>query len=121
MLKILVCGGIDFKDKHCVFETLSALDTLHFPHKFHVIHGDATGADSFANEWAESNGCTVVPCPADWDTHGPIHNKQMLKLKPDIVVAFPGGKGTEHMVKIAKEAGVAVIRITNKPNPVAPN
>ena len=36
--------------------------------------------------------------------------KQMLEEgKPDLVVAFPGGRGTENMKKLAREAGVEVI------------
>ena len=40
---------------------------------------------------------------------GPKRNQQMLdEAKPDMVVAFPGGKGTAHMRQIAKAAGVPV-------------
>jgi UDP-N-acetylmuramoylalanine-D-glutamate ligase len=31
--------------------------------------------------------------------------------KPDLVVAFPGGRGTADMVRRAKEAGVEVIEV----------
>jgi hypothetical protein len=31
--------------------------------------------------------------------------------KPDLVVAFPGGKGTAMMVDIATKAGVKVIKV----------
>jgi hypothetical protein len=31
--------------------------------------------------------------------------------KPDIVVAFPGGKGTEMMCEIARTAGIPVLQI----------
>lgn len=52
--------------------------------------------------------------PADWDKYGKragyLRNVQMLdEGKPDLVVAFPGGKGTAMMVKLAKERGVRVI------------
>jgi hypothetical protein len=30
--------------------------------------------------------------------------------KPDLVVAFPGGPGTANMIKLARAAGVMVIR-----------
>ena len=40
---------------------------------------------------------------------GPLRNQQMLREgKPDLVLAFPGGKGTAHMVRIARKAGVPV-------------
>jgi hypothetical protein len=32
----------------------------------------------------------------------------MLEWKPDLVIAFPGGRGTADMVKQAKAAGVPV-------------
>jgi hypothetical protein len=31
--------------------------------------------------------------------------------KPDLVIAFPGGRGTAHMTRIALEAGLKVIEI----------
>jgi UDP-N-acetylmuramoylalanine-D-glutamate ligase len=53
--------------------------------------------------------------PAKWDLHGksagPIRNQQMLDTGVDLVIAFPGGKGTAHMVSIAKKAGVKVVEI----------
>jgi hypothetical protein len=33
------------------------------------------------------------------------------KGKPDLVVAFPGGRGTANMVKQARAAGVAVMEV----------
>lgn len=40
---------------------------------------------------------------------GPIRNQRMLdEGKPDLVVAFPGGRGTADMVRRAKAAGVPV-------------
>lgn len=38
---------------------------------------------------------------------GPIRNSFMLALGPDLVLAFPGGRGTADMVRQASEAGVA--------------
>jgi hypothetical protein len=31
--------------------------------------------------------------------------------KPELVVAFPGGRGTAHMMRIAREAGVEVVEV----------
>jgi hypothetical protein len=66
---------------------------------------------------ASQLGFTVLPFPADWNTHGkaagPIRNRQMLKEgKPDVVLAFHEdlgrSKGTADMVRAAKAAGIAV-------------
>jgi hypothetical protein len=53
---------------------------------------------------------------AEWETlgrkAGPIRNERMLtEGKPDLVVAFPGGRGTAHMTRLAREAGVEVVEI----------
>ena len=32
--------------------------------------------------------------------------------KPDLVVAFPGGRGTAHMTRIARGAGIEVIEVS---------
>ena len=59
--------------------------------------------------------CTVFQ--ADWAglgrKAGPIRNKLMLdEGKPDLVVAFPGGRGTAHMTRIARGAGIEVIEVS---------
>jgi len=110
-MRVLVTGGRDFSDRTLLFE---ALDRLHSLHGFTVlIHGDASGADRLAGEWATERGVEVLACPADWKTHGraagPIRNKEMLNEKPQLVVAFPGGKGTADMVAKARKAGVKVV------------
>ena len=79
-----------------------------------VIHGKARGVDTAAMLAAKSIGVMHCPFPADWKKHGraagPIRNKQMLtEGKPDVVVAFPGGRGTANMVQQAQKAGVPVV------------
>ena len=79
-----------------------------------VIHGAARGVDTQAMIAAQTlPGVKHLPFQADWNAHGraagPIRNKRMLmEGKPDLVVAFPGGRGTENMKKQAKDAGVPV-------------
>lgn len=86
------------------------------PADIHVISGGATGADSAAIDWAVVNWCTFDEYKADWDRYGKragfIRNQQMLdEGKPDIVMAFPGGNGTNDMVSKARMAGVKVINV----------
>lgn len=81
-----------------------------------VISGKARGVDTAAIDWACVNWCQFREYPADWNKHGkaagPIRNRQMLdEGKPDLVVAFPGGKGTADMVKVAKARGFEVMEI----------
>src|SRR6266576_4571499 len=79
-----------------------------------LIEGGATGVDSAAADFATINFCKLEVFPADWKKHGRsagyIRNKQMLfEGKPDLVVAFPGGKGTAMMVDLANIAGIKVV------------
>jgi hypothetical protein len=53
----------------------------------------------------------LVTVPADWQKHGtaagPIRNKQMIVSgKPDLVLAFPGGRGTADMSRRAEKHGI---------------
>lgn len=80
-----------------------------------IISGAAKGADSVAIDWAIVNWIQFCEYPADWDHHGRaagfIRNQKMLNEgRPDLVLAFPGGRGTEDMVRRALKAGVKVIR-----------
>lgn len=126
--RILVCGGRDFTDRDLLNQTLDALcvergwttepdehgNTLA---NVFVIGGKARGADTMAIDWAVDNWCEFQEYPADWQTHGKragyLRNVQMHEEgKPDVVVAFPGGRGTEMMIGIAVKAGTEVIKVT---------
>lgn len=80
-----------------------------------IIHGGASGADTMAHRWAGMIAKPVDVYPASWCKHGraagPIRNQQMIDDgKPDLVIAFPGGKGTADMVRKAEAAGIPVQR-----------
>ena len=86
------------------------------PEDFVIVSGKARGVDSVAIDWAVVNLCPFIEYPAEWDKYGKaagfIRNKQMLEEgKPDIVIAFPGGNGTDNMKTIARMAGVQVMEI----------
>lgn len=120
-----MCGGRNYKDRERVAEVLrqygSDWDNLNFipvPHTMTLIHGAAVGADKLAAEVAAELGWAIEPYPAQWDrfgrgSAGPIRNRRMIDQgKPDLVIAFPGGKGTADMVRRAEKAGIPVRRIT---------
>ena len=77
-----------------------------------LIHGGASGADLRAAEWCESRGIHTARVKALWRYHGksagPKRNEIMLLLKPDLCVAFPGGRGTAHMVALCRKHGIRV-------------
>ena len=116
-MKVLVCGGRDFNDIDLLYSTL---DEFHRDFTIDVIiKGCAKGADQLAGRWAESRDITQDQYPAKWGVYGRSagykRNTQMLvEGKPDIVIAFPGGRGTAMMMDIARRADVHVIDIEEK-------
>lgn len=107
---VLVTGGRRYFDKWTVWTTL---DLLHAQRPItHLIHGGASGADTLADAWAEHRGVQPVACRALWDTLGKgaghRRNFAMSQLRPDCVVAFPGGTGTASMLEVARAAGIDV-------------
>lgn len=111
--RVLVCGGRDYADQETVFAWLSPMRTQIAV----LIEGGARGADSLARHWAVMNDVPVETYRAEWEKHGrsagAIRNRRMLEEgKPDLVVAFPGGRGTADMVRVAQAAGVDVILVS---------
>lgn len=111
MARILVCGGRNLEPELWVLAWLRK----YLQPEDVVIHGGARGADSIAGDFATGMGCEVLVFPAEWGKHGyaagPIRNQQMIdEGKPDLVLAFPGGRGTADMVRRAEAAKIKVIR-----------
>lgn len=124
-MRVLVTGGRTFKDRAWLW---AGLDLLHSKASItEIIEGGAYGADTLAYEWAYSREvkCTVVP--AQWERYsaglkhgqknpaGAIRNVEMVKMGPDVVLACPGGRGTQHMVDTAKAHGLRVIQLEKMP------
>lgn len=95
----------------------AVLDKLHAESGIDcIIEGGAHGADHLAHAWAAERRVAHEQYAADWENQGsfagPARNKRMLdEGKPDLVIAFPGGRGTADMVKKARRAGVQVVEI----------
>jgi hypothetical protein len=113
-MRIIVCGGRRFRARGRIFAVLGR-----FHQQFGIsalIHGAYSGADTVAAEWAATRGVCALPFPADWDkwgrAAGPIRNGQMILVgRPDAVIAFPGGDGTNNMIDQAEKAGITVYKI----------
>lgn len=100
-MRVLVCGGRDFKRYDIVKKVLSTLDITE------ICSGHAQGADEDGERYAAEFGIPLQMFPANWQRYnraaGPIRNHQMLtEFQPDTIVAFPGGQGTANMVSLAR-------------------
>lgn len=111
---ILVCGGRDYGDWDAVRDELDRhvyRVSNGLPYQWDlvkIVQGGASGADQLARRWANLRAVECVTYEADWDRHGraagPLRNQRMLdKEIPDLVLAFPGGRGTKDMISRSKK------------------
>ncbi len=109
---VLVCGGREFWNPELVGRTLKTINP-----DIIITGGCVRGADYLAQAWAEASGVHCAIVKAQWEKYGKSagvrRNLAMLWLKPDLVVAFPGGRGTAHMLKSAQDAGVPVMEVSS--------
>lgn len=112
MIRVLVCGGRDYTDAMTLGSWLGGI------HKDRgialIIEGGGTGADTLARLFGQYAGIPVRTFGANWrklgKAAGPIRNAKMIEEgKPDLCVAFPGGRGTADMVRRARAAGIEVL------------
>ncbi len=114
MTRALICGSRNYKSRGCL--TIH-LDNFRLTHNItKIIQGGQTGADTLADEWATKNNIFSKSYNADWTTYGkaagPIRNRQMIREgKPNFIIAFPGGTGTQNMIAQAKFASLPVYEI----------
>lgn len=112
-IRVLVCGGRTYENWREVRGQLEALKPIAC-----IIRGGAPGADRLAGKYADIAGIPQIVFPANWSQGkkaGPMRNAFMLtEGKPDIVIAFPGGRGTADMVARAKAAGVMVLDLEDR-------
>lgn len=110
-MRVLVCGGRDYRDREHLF---AYLDSFHVLKRIDlVIEGGAQGADQFAYEWAVENGIPYKEYAADWRLDGrkagPIRNQRMIdEGRPDAGIAFPGNQGTADMTRRLRIANIPV-------------
>lgn len=119
---VAVTGGRNFENKQFVFDVL---DAYHAKLKVQVVvHGAAKGVDTYANWWADKNAVFQCQWPVTggvWSTYGapagPIRSNYFLKLcRPDVLLAFPGARGTKGCVGAATKMQIPVrFHIPNEP------
>lgn len=135
-MRVLVCGGRDYRDEEAAFATLDQVHAEQ-PITLIIEGGQRTyengklvgGADLWGCRWTYRAGIGGLRFDADWSdlSHpdaliktrrngtrydaraGFRRNQRMIdEGKPDLVVAFPGGKGTADMVARARKAGIEI-------------
>ena len=114
----IICGSRGWTDRKTIRRELETLVAVGYRT---IIEGEARGADTLAREEALKLKMQVIAMPAKWNLYGKkagiVRNEEMLKKKPDLVLAFSlGTPGTAHMMTIAARAKIPVYRVNANPN-----
>lgn len=123
--RVLVTGSVFWDDYQLIDAVLTkhALPAQDKGRSICIITGTAAGADEIARSWARREGIEVFAHDLNEGPYPvPMHryNEEILALEPDLVLAFKERfdddwqsedciAGTEHMCRIAAQAGVRVL------------
>lgn len=122
---VAVSGGRHYSNKRRVFDVL---DEIHAEDPISLlIEGECPdgGADELARQWAKSREVNYKGVPPKvqkygWPAAGPLRNREMGEMRPNLWVLFPGGRGTNSAKGIAEELGIEtrVVQSVISTNPV---
>lgn len=124
----VVTGGRTFRDREMVREVLKWVDGQG---GWLLVTGGATGLDILAFDvWTGEFGRPAIKVPAEWRRFGKSagHRRNRIMLEglwhpnpfvtgdgtfhypsADILIAFPGGRGTANCVQQAEQLGVPIV------------
>ncbi len=111
MIIVVVTGDRNWTNRSVIQKALSNL-----PQQTILLHGDCRGLDQIAASEAIKLGIQTLSVPANWQRFGraagPIRNREMLDLEPDLVLAFHDhldiSRGTKDCVQQALARGLTV-------------
>ena len=107
-MKLIIAGGRKYKFTSA---DITLLD--HIKHRItEIVHGGAAGVDTEAGIYAQIYNIPCKVFKADWDKFGKsaghLRNRDMA-IYADVVLLFPGGRGTESMRRFAIEYNLTIL------------
>ncbi|CEJ14075.1 hypothetical protein BN1110_04402 [bacterium YEK0313] len=111
-MRLLICGGRHYDDADAIRQ---ALDRQHRERPVSVlVHGGLAGIGSTAEAWAREHNVHVIRYPPNWTLLGSraeAHRNAFMLTdsRPDFVIAFPGGRDTLELLRMARAAGLPVL------------
>lgn len=116
-MRVIVCGGRQGVPRAGVYAVLDALSP-DWREAVEWAHGDALGVDRHSGSWAKRRGEPVTAFRIDsaldgWREDAPKNRniRMLTEFDPDVVIGFPGGPGTRHMLKASHAAGKTVLDV----------
>lgn len=110
-MRILAVGGRNFTSMWMN----QVLDNVHMKTPVtEVFHtGEPAGASYWVACWALGNGIKETGVRPQWSKHGKsaakIRNVELMDMKPDLVVVFPGGYRTRALLNLAQEKKLDIL------------
>lgn len=115
-MRVIVCGGREYTDQEAVSRALLHVWLTNDRPVMTIVQGGAQGADECARQVAATQSFPCETFRAEWEREGksagPRRNQRMVKAGADLLVAFPGGRGTADCVKRARKAGIPVTEVS---------
>jgi len=110
---LILCGTRTFDDYDLLCEKVGFYLSRRALRNVTVLSGGCRGADKAGERWARENSVPILEFPAEWDKHGKsagyIRNKQMAEKGTHLIAFWDGkSKGTEMMIRLAREHGLKV-------------
>jgi hypothetical protein len=117
-MRVLICGGRDYNDFGRVERAMEVVQDNYYARATCIISGHARGADRLGEDYAAKNDLELEIYPAKWDVYGKSagykRNVQMAEEgKPNVILAMPGGRGTDMMIKIGIDKKIDTV-VVNK-------
>lgn len=106
--RILVVGGAKVRDEH-VRMTLAQI-VAHYKDVILITSANG-GFDNKVLVYCSIADVAVARVPSYWQTGFRRRNANLLKLKPDLVVAFKGDASTDDVKLQAGQAGLPVYEV----------
>ena len=124
MFNVIICGSRNYSN----YEKLRDSCDYYLSGKIKsgeevvIISGGARGADSLGERYAQERGLQCRVFPADWEKYGKragyLRNEKMAEIA-NACIAFPHAysenKGTEHMIRIARQRNLLVRVVEDEP------
>ena len=109
-IKLIIAGGRDFNDYQLLqLETQRFLVEQGFnPSQLIIVSGNAKGADSLGEEFAEKYNFPIATYPADWNKNGkaagPIRNEEMANFATHAIIFWDSiSRGSKNMIETARK------------------
>lgn len=109
---VWVAGGRDYRNARVLRDNLAEyLEDI----RYILIVGGAPGADTLAKSLWRREQRPYFVIPAEWKQKGKqagtLRNWQIGNYRPELLVAFPGGRGTDHARSVAMQLGITIVRV----------